>query len=207
MLEWLTHGVRNDETSSERDGCAWSLVAPFAFVDVLGPVRGARARPREGGSDGVVEAPGLDFCRKVREVNRDRIQELIQQTKDPVQQATLLVLSNFDSALESNTRATEAIASQLNDHRGEFVSFRDKEWGEFRGSVNEHIREDREMKVSIKTGWLAGIMFFSVVNLVGGWLITRAVNSNDEQDRIIRSMEITVNQLKADIAAHRVEVK
>jgi hypothetical protein len=154
-----------------------------------------------------VEAPGLDFCRKVREVNRERIQELIQQTKDPVQQATLLVLSNFDSAMESNTRATEAIANQLNEHREEFVSFRDKEWGAFRASVNEHIREDREMKVSIKTGWLAGIMFFSMVNLVGGWLITRAVNSNDEQDRIIRSLEITVNQMKADIAAHRVEVK
>ena len=132
-------------------------------------------------------------------MNRDRIQELIQQTKDPVQQATLLVLSNFDSALEANTRATEEIVRDLQEHRGEF--------SEFRAHVHTHINEDRDMKVSIKTGWMAGILFFSVVNLVGGWLITRAVNSNDDQDRIIRSMEITVNQLKADIAAHRVEVK
>ena len=132
-------------------------------------------------------------------MNRDRIQELIQQTKDPVQQATLLVLSNFDSALEANTRATEEIVRDLQEHRGEF--------SEFRAHVHTHINEDRDMKVSIKTGWMAGILFFSVVNLVGGWLITRAVNSNDEQDRIIRSLEITVNQLKADIAAHRNEVK
>jgi len=132
-------------------------------------------------------------------VNRERIQELIQQAKDPVQQATLLVLSNFDSALESNTRATEVIATELQSHRIEF--------SEFRSNVHTHINEDRDMKVSIKTGWMAGILFFSVVNLVGGWLITRAVNSNDDQDRIIRSLEITMNQLKADIAAHRVEVK
>lgn len=146
-----------------------------------------------------MEAAGPDLGREGREVNRDRIQELIQQTKDPVQQATLLVLSNFDSALESNTRATEVIATELQSHRIEF--------SEFRSNVHTHINEDRDMKVSIKTGWMAGILFFSVVNLVGGWLITRAVNSNDEQDRMIRSLEITVNQLKADIAAHRVEVK
>ena len=193
MLDGLIHGVRHEEKSGGRYG------PPFAFVDVLGLGRGVRPGAGSGRVAGVVEVAGADLCRKGREVNRERIQELIQQAKDPVQQATLLVLSNFDSALESNTRATEVIATELQSHRNEF--------SEFRSNVHTHINEDRDMKVSIKTGWMAGILFFSVVNLVGGWLITRAVNSNDEQDRIIRSLEITVNQLKADIAAHRVEVK
>jgi len=193
MLDGLIHGVRHEEKSGGRYG------PPFAFVDVLGPGRGVRPGAGSGRVAGVVEVAGADLCRKGREVNRERIQELIQQAKDPVQQATLLVLSNFDSALESNTRATEVIATELQSHRIEF--------SEFRSNVHTHINEDRDMKVSIKTGWMAGILFFSVVNLVGGWLITRAVNSNDEQDRIIRSLEITLNQLKADIAAHRVEVK
>jgi hypothetical protein len=193
MLDGLIHGVRHEEKSGGRYG------PPFAFVDVLGPGRGVRPGAGSGRVAGVVEVAGADLCRKGREVNRERIQELIQQAKDPVQQATLLVLSNFDSALESNTRATEVIATELQSHRIEF--------SEFRSNVHTHINEDRDMKVSIKTGWMAGILFFSVVNLVGGWLITRAVNSNDDQDRIIRSLEITMNQLKADIAAHRVEVK
>ena len=192
-MDGLIHRVRHEEKSGGRYG------PPFAFVDVLGPGWGVWAGEGPGRAAGIAEAAGFDLCRKGREVNRERIQELIQQAKDPVQQATLLVLSNFDSALESNTRATEVIATELQSHRNEF--------SEFRSNVHTHINEDRDMKVSIKTGWMAGILFFSVVNLVGGWLITRAVNSNDDQDRIIRSLEITMNQLKADIAAHRVEVK
>ena len=206
-MESLLRGVKHGSKTEAWGGNASDISAPYAFVDVLGPGWGVWAGEGSGWAEGVADVEGPDLGREGREVNRDRIQELIQQTKDPVQQATLLVLSNFDSALESNTRATEAIAQQLQDHRGEFLSFRDKEWGGFREAVGEHIRDDRDMKVSIKTGWLAGVLFMSVINIVGGWMITRAINSNDEQDRIIRQLEITVNQLKADVAAHRNEVK
>jgi hypothetical protein len=58
-----------------------------------------------------------------------RIDDLIAQTHDPVQQATLLVLSKINmsldgtnTALDSNTRATDRIAQELASHREDFMA-------------------------------------------------------------------------------------
>jgi preprotein translocase subunit Sss1 len=58
-----------------------------------------------------------------------RIDDLIAQSHDPVQQATLLVLSKINmsldgtnTALDSNTRATDRIAAELEKHRREFIA-------------------------------------------------------------------------------------
>lgn len=123
--------------------------------------------------------------------HRARIEELIAKTTDPVQQATLIVLSNFDLALDANTKATEAIAKDLTGHRQEFVKFQ--------STVSEHMSTDRDMLSSIRAGWWVGLMFLSVVNIVGGWIITRAINSNDEQDRSIRDLQMQVRSLESEL--------
>lgn len=58
-----------------------------------------------------------------------RIDDLIAKASDPVQQATLLVLSKINTsldgtntALDSNTRATDRIAQELEKHRREFIA-------------------------------------------------------------------------------------
>lgn len=119
--------------------------------------------------------------------NATKIEDLIARTADPVQQAMLLVLANFDRALDANTVATQAIANDLHDHREEFNGFRN--------TVDSHIRNDARMLASIRGGWWVGIVLLSAIQLLGAFIISRMILSNDMQDARLATLEEKVTTL------------
>jgi hypothetical protein len=77
-----------------------------------------------------------------------RIDDLIAESHDPVQQATLLVLSKINISLDSNTQATERIAEELASHREDF---------------QEHDREELKRMAWIRGAWWALVLMFAAV--------------------------------------------
>lgn len=119
--------------------------------------------------------------------NNSKIDDLIQQTKDPVQQATLLVLSNIDHALFANTKATLALADDFAVHKTEFR--------EHKTAVDNHIATDRTMMASIRGAWWAGVILVTGLQLLGGLVIANYIKANEKQDeRLDRLVEQYVQQ-------------
>lgn len=102
--------------------------------------------------------------------NQEKIEALIAQTKDPVQQATLLVLSKIDVALDANTEATERIAISVSAHREEF---------------RLHDKEELKRMSAMKGAWWAGVLIIGAINSIGGYLLSSHVAQNAAQDSAI----------------------
>lgn len=119
--------------------------------------------------------------------HEEKISELIAATSDPVQRATLLILSKIDVALESNTNATERIAVAFDTHRQEFIL---------------HDRRETEDRAAIKGAWWAGVIFMSVLQLLGGYILTRHLNTNDTQDVRLGVLEQRLIVLESLVREH-----
>lgn len=82
-----------------------------------------------------------------------RIEDLIARASDPVQQATLIVLSRMNTSLDSNTTATCAIADELRRHRTDF---------------QEHDKQElRRMSWLQGAWWAIAAMFVAIAGLTG----------------------------------------
>lgn len=106
--------------------------------------------------------------------NHEKIEALISQTQDPVVQATLLVLSKIDYALDSNTEATQEIAKELSEHREDF---------------RKHALEDTKRLAGLKGAWWAGVALIGAINLLGGYLLQAHVTQNTAQDTAISDLK------------------
>lgn len=124
-----------------------------------------------------------------------RIDDLIEQTSDPIQRATLLVLAKIDTAIDSNTRATERIAVEFTEHREEVQLFR----SEF---AKHDVQEQRD-RAAIQGGrWVAQMMFgviialMTVISAVGGYVLSK----HDSEFTELRS---TVHKLNSEVTILR----
>jgi hypothetical protein len=108
--------------------------------------------------------------------NKDRIEKLIAGTTDPVQHATLLVLSNIDVALEANTAATQAIAKDFSEHRVKF---------------DAHVLDEQKLLSGVTWAWWSatGLMGVIVALIL---IIMRMYASTIEMD----AQQIKINTLR-----------
>lgn len=100
-----------------------------------------------------------------------RIDDLIAQTKDPVQQATLLVLSKMVVALDVNTQLTAETQQALANHREDF---------------RNHDTEELKRMSWIKGAWWAIVGIFSVSVAAAGYVVT----NHDLESKQMRSQLI-----------------
>jgi hypothetical protein len=119
--------------------------------------------------------------------HEDKISELIAETGDPVQRATLLILARIDTALEANTNATERIALVFAEHRAEFTA---------------HDKRETQDRAALKGAWWAGVVFISIVQVMGGYILTRHFNTNDAQDARLMALEQHLSILEATVRTH-----
>ncbi len=120
--------------------------------------------------------------------NVRRIDDLIAQSHDPVQQATLLVLSKINlsldstnSALDSNTRATEQIASELTTHRKDFAL---------------HDAEELKRMGWIRGAWWSMVALMGVVSALGIYTIRRHVDTSDRMEAQVVELAARVRLLE-----------
>lgn len=99
-----------------------------------------------------------------------RIDDLIAQSHDPVQQATLLVLSKINlsldgtnAALDSNTKATDRIASELAKHRQDFLA---------------HDTDEIKRMSWLKGAWWAIVGLFAVLGALVLFVVNDHMNSS-----------------------------
>lgn len=97
-----------------------------------------------------------------------RIQELIEAAEDPVQRATLLILSRIDVALEANTQATERIASSVVAVDAKLVG---------------HINTVSNVMAAVKGGQYVGAFLLSALLLLGGYILNRYATQVDRQEQ------------------------
>lgn len=113
----------------------------------------------------------------VKTSNEEKIEALISATTDPVQRATLMVLSKIDVALDANTAATERIAKG--------VETVDEQLG-------RHVADEEKMLASIRGGqWVGGALMTVIVGL-GGFILIPHMTINTTQEREI--VELRTNQ-------------
>jgi hypothetical protein len=131
--------------------------------------------------------------------NSRRIDDLIEMTEDPVQKATLLVLSKIDSALDANTAATNRIAVELAEHRDDVKNFR----GEF--AKHDKIEtEDRAKLVgarSVAMGVFGFIsVLFAVLAAMGTFILSDHRGKLQDAERGVMELRLEVSRLKSEIA-------
>jgi hypothetical protein len=97
-----------------------------------------------------------------------RIHELIEEAEDPVQRATLLILSRIDVALEANTQATERIASSVVAVDAKLVG---------------HIHTVSNVMSAVKGGQYVGAFLLSALLLLGGYILNRYATQVDRQEQ------------------------
>jgi hypothetical protein len=129
--------------------------------------------------------------------NGRRIDDLIEATSDPVQKATLLVLSKIDSALDANTAATNRIAVELAEHRDDVQAFR--------GEFLKHDRIETEQRGRLEGGravaaWMFTVIIalISVISAMGGFIISEQRNKLVETERIVGELRLEVQKLKSE---------
>lgn len=120
--------------------------------------------------------------------NVRRIDDLISQSHDPVQQATLLVLSKINislnstnSALDSNTRATEQIATELTTHRKDFAL---------------HDVEELKRMSWIRGAWWSMVGLIAVVVGLGVFMVQRHIGSSDKLSSEMMELTMRVKLLE-----------
>lgn len=119
--------------------------------------------------------------------HEEKIGELISETTDPVQRATLLILAKIDTALESNTHATERIASAFDHHRKEFIA---------------HDKRETEDRAAIKGAWWSGVLFMAALQVLGGYIVSRHLAANDTQDSRLAALEQRISVLESSVKDH-----
>ena len=131
--------------------------------------------------------------------NSRRIDDLIEATEDPVQKATLLVLSKIDSALDANTAATNRIAVELAEHR-DYVTL-------FRNEFTTHDKretEDRAKLVGAKSMGVAMfsiiMVMFSIIGAMGGFILTDHRSKLQEAERNVLELRLEMSRIKSEIA-------
>ena len=119
--------------------------------------------------------------------NEEKIQALIQQTDDPVQRATLMVLQKMDAAMENQIEVTTSIADSLKEHRED---------------MSKRILNEALLLSAFKGAWWAGVLFIGALQVVGGFIVSRAVASNDEQDKRLGVLEKEFAVLNRSVQEH-----
>jgi DnaJ-domain-containing protein 1 len=119
--------------------------------------------------------------------SHQKINELIEATEDPVQRAVLLVLANIARDLDNNTIATQRIAEAFDNHREDF---------------QRHDIAEAKDRAYIRGAWWAGVIFVSLMQTVGGWIIWRGVTSNDTQDTVLQQLDKRISVMEARVSAH-----
>ena len=116
--------------------------------------------------------------------NGRRIDDLIAQTHDPVQQATLLVLSKLNISLDSNTAATERIAEELATHRTDFQT---------------HDREELKRMAWIRGAWWTIVLMFGAIVGLVVFGTMRHINDSDELNRELINQAMRIRILEHTI--------
>lgn len=95
--------------------------------------------------------------------NRVKIDDLLSATDDPVQKATLSVLSGIDHSLEKIIEVASVQAVTFNKHTVEF----DKHRVEF----SEHVLEEQKLLSGIKWAWWAATGTGTIIMFLGGFIL------------------------------------
>lgn len=124
--------------------------------------------------------------------NQARIEELIAKATDPVQQATLLVLGtldhnidSFEKALDSNTQATQEIATDLRAHRVEFSG---------------HVLDEQKILSGVKWAWWAASAMGAAIVVLGGIIVTIYAGTIERDHTEIRAHSNRIAVVEASIA-------
>jgi len=115
--------------------------------------------------------------------NSEKIEELIQSTADPVQRATLMVLSKIDTALDANTAATGRIAIGVD---------------KVDATLKTHIHDEEVLLSSIQGGQKVGIALTGAIVLLAAYIINLHFSRNDTQDRDIQAAREVIQELKTN---------
>jgi hypothetical protein len=113
-----------------------------------------------------------------------RIDDLIAQSHDPVQQATLLVLSKINISLDSNTVATERIAEELASHREDFQT---------------HDREELRRMAWIRGAWWSIALMFAAFLAVVVFGINRHILDADTMRSELIELAMRIKILERDL--------
>ena len=119
--------------------------------------------------------------------NQDKIERLIQETIDPVQRATLMILQRIDTATVVNKDTVHVLTERFTEHRDEFL---------------KRQADEDKLFSSFKGAWWAGIALLGVIQLIGGFIVSRAVSDNDEQNRRLSSVERDFAVLQRSVQEH-----
>lgn len=115
--------------------------------------------------------------------NAEKIGELIQSTADPVQRATLMVLSKIDVALDANTAATVRIATGVD---------------RVDATLTTHIHDEEVLLSSIRGGQRVGVALTGAIILLAAYIINLHFSRNDTQDRDIQAAREVIQELKTN---------
>jgi hypothetical protein len=139
--------------------------------------------------------------------NSERIEQLIRDAKDPLLQASLLIMSSLDHAVAGTVDLLREMSEENKEHRRDFIMHVQR--------FDQHIIDEEKILSSVKgamtgirmVGWVATGLAASIFVLVG--VIVTFYSNRFEQEasalRVVQATQLVVLQRLVELERRQLE--